>query len=86
MWWYLTPLLVIIYLGMVAVSGPLYIRLTQGEVRDDYEWINEVLAAFFWPVCLPACLIFCGVRACTVGYARRLRHYYNKTHQVGSKK
>lgn len=82
MWWYLTPLLVIIYLGMVAVSGPLYIRLTQGEVRDDYEWTTEVAAAFFWPVCLPAVLIFCGGRACTVGYAKRLRSYYKKTHQI----
>jgi hypothetical protein len=82
MWWYLIPLIVLFYAGMTAISGPLFVRLTHGEVRKDYDWTNEVVAAFFWPVCLPPVLIFCGGRWCTTGYAKRLKSYYKKTHQI----
>ena len=84
MWYYLIPLLVIIYLGMAFVSGPIYVRATRDVLSEGSDtYCGYTVAAVFWPVCLPACAIFCAARA-TDGlwkkYMTFLESYYKKTH------
>lgn len=84
MWYYLIPLLTIVYLGMAFVSGPVYVRLTHDSLREE-DFISYTVSAVTWPVCLPLCLIFCAGRSTGglwVKYAKFLENYYKKTHGI----
>lgn len=85
MWYYLIPLLVIVYLGMAFISGPIYVRVTHDHLREGSDtYAGYTIAAVFWPVCLTLCLLFCAARA-TGGlwerYMKFLESYYKKTHK-----
>ena len=89
MWFYLIPLLVIVYAGMVFVSGPCYVRATRERV-DEGTFIGYTIAALAWPVCLPLCGLFtvgrfvidlfCNKKSPLVQYMSFLKRYYDKTH------
>jgi hypothetical protein len=86
MWYYLIPLLTIIYLGMAFVSGPIYVRATQEQLSEGSDtFVGYTVASVFWPVCLPVCLVFCAARSTTtlwVKYAKFLENYYKKHKQI----
>jgi hypothetical protein len=84
MWYWLSPILFIVHIGMAFISGPIYIRLTQHRMGAD-DFIGYTIAAVAWPVCLPGCLIFHGARSTETlwnKYAKFLEDYYKKTHNV----
>jgi hypothetical protein len=84
MWYWLIPLLVIIYLGMAFISGPIYVRATHDQlVEGSDSFIGYTVASVAWPVCLPVCLLFCAGRSTGtlwIKYAKFLEKYYMKHH------
>jgi hypothetical protein len=64
MWWWLGPILGIVYLGMAFVSGPVYVWATKDPLKEgDDTFIGYTLAAVTWPLCLPVCLAFTAAMA-----------------------
>lgn len=84
MWFWIIPLLVIFYLGMAFAAGVVYIMATHDRLDPgDDTYIGYTIAAFFWPVCLPLCLIFCAARSTGTmwtAYMGFLERFYDKRH------
>ncbi len=77
-WWWLGPLIGVAYLGMIIVSGFIFVHTSRSALSADYTWEEEVIGACFWPIVLPIVLAYCGVRK----YADVLQRHYKKIHQI----
>lgn len=84
MWYWLSPILFIVYIGMSFLSGPIYVHFTQELLSEGSDtFVGYTVAAVTWPVCLPVCLVFCALRSTGTlwnKYTKFLESYYKKKH------